>query len=191
MNVVEKESHNFYRTFYSIVNRNGLESSKDMLTTKLYNFNRDRDKLDFLKILRSKSLVGKEAHMKTCQGCDYEEAVDTGVFAIDDEIDEINRFYTFEAKDKNKFSVEEETNLHTKLNKIIEELELRGYAQQIIFDEIEELKSHFNLGKKNWLQLFKGKLSDLISKKILDKTIVTGVYNMLSDGFEETIKMID
>ncbi|GAB5564107.1 MAG: hypothetical protein Wins2KO_11700 [Winogradskyella sp.] len=191
MNIVEKEAERFYRRLYKNGKVNNLENLKDHITTKLYDFNRDRDKLDFLKIIRQKSIEDKEEHMKTCSGCGYGEERDIGIFAIDQEIDDINRFYTYEPKAEDEFSSEQESELHNKLNDILEKLEKQGFGQQIIFEEIEDLKNHFNLGKKNWFQLLKGKVVDLTLKKVLDKTIVQEIYNSLSEGFEQAVKMIE
>ena len=192
MNIIEKEAEEFYE--YGFLNsgiHQDLENIKSSLTSKLYNFNRDRDKLDFLKIVRVKAINDKEEHMKSCTGCGYDEARDIAVFAIDQEIDDINRFYKYEPKGEDAFNVEEESELHKKLNDILEKLEKQGFGQQIIFEEIEDLKNHFNLGKKNWFQLLKGKVVDLTLKKVLDKTIVQEIYNQLSDGFDQAIKMIE
>lgn len=191
MNIVEKEAERFYRRLYKNGKVNNIENLKDHITTKLYDFNRDRDKLDFLKIIRQKSIEDKEDHMKTCSGCGYGEERDIGIFAIDQEIDDINRFYTYEPKAEDEFSTEQESELHNKLNDILEKLEKQGIGQQIIFEEIEDLKNHFNLGKKNWFQLLKGKVVDLTLKKVLDKTIVQEIYNSLSEGFEQAVKMIE
>ena len=54
-----------------------------------------------------------------------------------------------------------------------------------------ELKSHFNLGKKNWFQLVKGKLVDLTVNKVLKETIIKEIYDGLSDGFETTTQFLD
>lgn len=192
MNIIEKESEEFYE--YGFLNsgkHQDLENIKSSLTSKLYNFNRDRDKLDFLKILRVKAIDDKEEHMKSCSGCGYDEARDIAVFAIDQEVDEINRFFNYEPKTEDEFSSEQESKLHNKLNDILEELEKQGFGQQIIFEEIEDLKNHFNLGKKNWFQLLKGKVIDLTLKKVLNKTIVQEIYNQLSEGFEQAVKMIE
>jgi hypothetical protein len=192
MNIIEKESEEFYE--YGFLNsgiHQDLENIKSSLTSKLYNFNRDRDKLDFLKILRAKAIKDKEDHMKSCSGCGYDEARDIAVFAIDQEVDDINRFFTYEPKTEDEFSNEQESKLHNKLNDILEELEKQGFGQQIIFEEIEDLKNHFNLGKKNWFQLLKGKVIDLTLKKVLNKTIVQEIYNQLSEGFEQAVKMIE
>ncbi len=192
MNIIEKEAEEFYE--YGFLNsgiHKDLENIKSTLTSKLYNFNRDRNKLDFLKILRVKAIKDKEEHMKSCSGCGYDEARDIAVFAIDQEVDDINQFYTYEPKTDDQFSNEEESELHNKLNDILDKLEKQGFGQQIIFEEIEDLKNHFNLGKKNWFQLLKGKVIDLTLKRVLDKTVVKEIYNQLSEGFEQVVKMIE
>ncbi len=191
MNIVEKEADRFFNRLYRNGKTNTLENLKDHITSKLYDFNRDRDKLDFLKIIRQKSVEDRDEHMKNCNGCGYDEERNIGIFAIDQEIDDINRFYTYEPKVEDEFSVEEESELHNKLNDILDKLEKQGFGQQIIFEEIEDLKNHFNLGKKNWFQLLKGKVVDLTLKKVLDKTIVQEIYNQLSEGFDQAIKMIE
>lgn len=192
MNIIEKEADKFYNRLYTGAKYNSLENIKDCITTKLYDFNRDRDRLDFLKIIRQKTIEDKENHIKTCKrkGCQYEDKRDVGIFAIDQEIDDINQFYTFEPRPENKFTPEEESKLHNKLNDILNKLDNQGLGQEVIFEEIEELKNHFNLGKKNWFQLLKGKVVDLTLKKALDKTIVQGIYNQLSEGFDQVLKLI-
>jgi hypothetical protein len=191
MNIVEKEAERFFRRLYKNGKVNNLENLKDHITTKLYDFNRDRNKLDFLKIIRHKSIEDRDKHMKSCSGCGYEEERNIGLFAIDQEIDDINQFYSYEPRKDDEFSVEEESELHNKLNNILEKIEQQGLGQQIIFEEIEDLKNHFTLGKKNWFQLLKGKVIDLTFKKVLNKTIVQEIYNQLSEGFEQAVKMIE
>ena len=190
MNIIEKEAERFYRRLYKNGKENNLENIKDNISTQLFNFNRDRDKLDFLKVLREKTIIEKEEHMKTCKGCPYDRDREVGIFAIDQEIDEINQYYTYHPKPEDQFTAEEESNLHNKLNYVLENLREQGFGQQVIFEEIEELKSHFDLGKKNWFQLLKGKMIDLTFNKVLDKTIIIGIYKTLSEGFEHFVKLI-
>ena len=66
-----------------------------------------------------------------------------------------------------------------------------GFGQQIIFDELDELKEYLNLGKKNWFQLLKGKLFDLTVSKTLEETVIKGVYETLSDGFKDLPNLIE
>ncbi len=190
MNIVENEAKEFYQ-WDLLTGVNTLANIKSNLDSKLYNFNRDRDKLDFLKILRTSCVEDIKDHISGgCVGCGYEEPRNRAIFAIEQEIESINRYYSFEPKKDDIFSSEEESNLHSKLNKIIEELEKQGFGQQIIFEEIEELKDHFNLGKKTFFQLVKGKLIDLTIEKVLEKTVVVEIYKNLSVGYEHFTKMI-
>lgn len=193
MNIIEEEAKKFSKNFYMGNNINNLENLKDKLNTKLYDFSRDRDKLDFLKILREDTMIEKENHLKECRqvGCDFPKERDYGLFVIDQEIDSINEYFVFEPKSKDKFSPEEEANLHNKLNEIIDKLNKQGLGQEIIYEEIESLKNHFNLGKRNWFQLLKGKVIDLALEKVLEKTIVAGIYETLSDGYKDIVKLIE
>lgn len=193
MNIVEKEANSFIARLYHTGRLNNIETLKSKIESKLYDFKRDRDKLDFLKIARQLTQIEKEEHLLKCQtpGCKFPEERDLGIFLIDQEIDEINSYYVFETKISDRFSPEEESKLHSKLNDIIEKLEKQGDGQEIIFEEIESLKNHFNLGKKTWFQLVKGKVVDLTLEKVLEESIVKDIYNSLSDGFNEVTKFIE
>lgn len=193
MNIVEQEAKDFIDDFYGGDKIINLENLKEKLTAKLYDFNRDKDKLDFLKILRQDTLIQKNKHLEGCQkpSCNFPKDRDYGIFVIDQEIDSINEFYTFEPKSKDKFTSEEESNLHSKLNEIIDKLEKQGLGQEIIYEEIESLKNHFNLGKRNWFQLLKGKVIDLTVEKVLDKTVVMGIYETLSEGYNDVVKILE
>jgi hypothetical protein len=192
MNIVEKEAKKFIDNFYNDGKVNTLEKLKTQLTSKVYDFNRKRDQLDFLKVLRQDTISQKEDHLKECQrqGCHFPEERDLGLFVIDQEIDSINEYYVFEPKSTDKFTSEQESKLHNKLNEIIDQLTKQGYGQEIIFEEIESLKNHFNLGKKNWFQLLKGKVVDLTFEGIIEKTVVAGIYENLSDGYKDIVKLL-
>ncbi|MBL7855891.1 MAG: hypothetical protein JNL17_15940 [Cyclobacteriaceae bacterium] len=192
MNIVEKEANEFIEDFFEGPHLNSLANFKSLLTTKLYDFNRDRDKLDFLKILRSGTIFQKEEHLKTCNkpNCQFIPERDAALFAIDQEIDDINKFYTYQPDSVDKFTPEEESNLHSKLNDIVEKLDTLGLGQEIIYDEIESLKNHFDLGKKTWFQLLKGKVIDLTIEKALEETVVKDIYKTLTEGFADIAKQL-
>lgn len=193
MNIVEKEAVKFFDNFFRGGKSNNLENLKDKLTSKLYNFNKERDKLDFLKILRQKTTTALEEHKKVCQGggCKFDEERGTALFVIDQEMEDLNASYEFEPDDGDKFTPNEESKLHSKLNDISEQLHKLGLGQEIIFDEIDSLKNHFNLGKKTWFQLVKGKVVDLAMEKVLDETIVKEIYSKLSEGFGDVSKQLN
>ncbi len=192
MNFVEKEAGDFYLNLYNNSYDNNLENLNSSLESKLSDFKRDRDKLDFLKVLRKKSIEEKKKHIENgCIGCSFEKEHDIGIFVIEQVIDSINDYYSFEPKSDDTFTIDDESELHSKLNDILERLEKQHYGQQVIFDEIEELKDHFNLGKKNWFQLAKGKLMDIVISKALSSSGAQEIYTDISKGFEEFEKYLE
>lgn len=194
MNIVEKESKIFSSDFFEgQMYNNTLGNLKSKLTTKLYDFSRDRDKLDFLKILRQESLKLEENHKRECNsaGCSKVEEFELGLFVIDQEIDSINSYYCYEPKSNDTFSSEEESDIHSKLNDIIDTLKNLGYGQEIIFEEIESLKEHFNLGKKTWFQLLKGKILDLTIQGLIDKTAYAAIVKIIGDGYKELLSIVE
>lgn len=73
-------------------------------------------------------------------------------------------------KDSDYFSVESQDKMSAKLDKLEEMLIKQGYGQEIIFNEIEELKKLTKkLNKKNWGEVIKGKFIGLALGEILTK----------------------
>lgn len=185
MNVVEREAVNFFdRKLYTGLN--SLNSIKLRIEEKIYDFNRDRDKLDFLKILYDKTIEAKEKHSKNCT-CSFDESRNIGLFAIEQEIESINKYFIPETKPNDSFSVFEESNIHLRLNEMVENLEKLGFGQEIIFNEIDDLKNHFRIGKHNWFQLLKGKLFDIGLAYGVEKLVLEEMYSDLAKEVENVL----
>jgi hypothetical protein len=58
-------------------------------------------------------------------------------------------------------------------------LNRQDLGQEILFEEINDLKKHFNLGKKNWFDLFVGRVSRVSADKIIQDTVATEIINAL------------
>ncbi len=72
--------------------------------------------------------------------------------------------------------------LNSKIDEIKKSLEKLGLGQEIIFDELEELRTLYSkLDKKNWGHLLTGKLFDLFLKKALDQDAVNLIFKRLTD----------
>ena len=142
MTIPESQAQQFAESYYNSSKPNTLENLKDRLDSKLYLFRKDRDKLDFLKVLIQEIKLDIENHESDFRrsGCKYREDKDSGIFLINQEIDTINEYFTFEPKNEDKFSTEEETSLHIKLNEIIDRLNQQGLGQEILFEEIESFQ---------------------------------------------------
>ncbi len=73
--------------------------------------------------------------------------------------------------------------INKKVDIVLQKLESIGYGQEIIFEEIEELKSlSGKLNKKNWVQLLKGKVVDLAVSQVINKETASYILETLSEG---------
>ena len=94
-----------------------------------------------------------------------------------------------ERKLKIKNKTEINKDIDTKLNDIIDRLQKLGYGQEIIFDEIEELRGLTNkMSKKSWGQLLKGKLIDLMLSEIINKDVAISIFEYLTNSHFKMLK---
>ncbi len=71
--------------------------------------------------------------------------------------------------------------LNEKIDEIIEALNTHGLGQEILFNELQELRDHFSkMNKKNWGQLLKGKLIDLAIGKVVENDTLSFIYEKLT-----------
>lgn len=191
MTVIEQEAKRFSQ--YFLKDAISIKNAKEKIEQKLHDILLDKDKLSYLNVLRHGVESGYIEHKKKCTSptCSQDKYFPTAMFTIDQQIEYINKFYTPSVKDEDKFSLEEQVELHQKINKIVEELEKIGIGQEIIFNEIDDLKEHLNLGKKNWLKFLKGTIVTLGIEKSIEKSILDPIFQTLSEGLENTVQLLD
>lgn len=89
-----------------------------------------------------------------------------------------------EKKDNRK-----KTDLDKKIDIILDQLTKLGYGQQIIFEEIEEVRNlQTILPKKTWGQLLKGKLFDLALEEIISKETASEIFEFLTETSMKLLK---
>lgn len=96
---------------------------------------------------------------------------------------ELLEWYIYESetrKDNDYYSKIEIENINSKLNEILLKQEL---GNEIIFNEIDELKELILfLNKKNWGQIVKGKLGDLVLCQLLSSENANSLYKYISEN---------
>jgi hypothetical protein len=93
-------------------------------------------------------------------------------------VEEKRKVYKENYDDINKSSAE----INERVDAIIEKLTNLGYGQEIIFEEIQELKELYTtLNKKNWGQIVKGKIVDLALAKLIENETLEYIYKTLTD----------
>lgn len=86
-----------------------------------------------------------------------------------------------ERKLKQKTATRTKNELDKKIDTILAHLTTLGYGQEIIFNEIDELRAlQHKLSKRSWSQLLKGKLVDLALDKLISVDIAKSVYEYLT-----------
>lgn len=72
--------------------------------------------------------------------------------------------------------------IDTKINELIQQLQKLGYGQEIIFNELEELKDlYIQLNKKNWGELVKGKIIDLGLQQVINEDVMKLIYQTITN----------
>lgn len=83
------------------------------------------------------------------------------------------------------FSKKEVEHFEDKLDEIKKIILNLNDGQEIIFDEIEDLKEQLlNSKKKNWTEMFKGKFYDFVFDKLITEKMFDEIFNILTG--EET-----
>jgi len=96
---------------------------------------------------------------------------------------ELLEWYIYESetrRDNDYYSKIEIENINSKLNEILLKQEL---GNEIIFNEIDELKELILfLNKKNWNQIVKGKLGDLVLGQLLSSENANSLFKYISEN---------
>jgi len=86
-----------------------------------------------------------------------------------------------EVTDYSKINNSQE-ELNNKIDEILEILKAQNFGQEVLFNELEELKELYGtLGKKNWGQVLKGKLIDLGLAQVINKDVMEQIFTELTD----------
>lgn len=187
MTTIEREAKKFSKQLYSDGVVFYVDKTKDKLDQKLKMLYRNEDRLAFLRILREESISDINTHRQTCtrDDCQFMQNKDAGLFLYDQEIERLNASYQYTPPDNDKFTPKEESEMHVKINSILERLEKLGLGQEVIYEEIESLKNHFNLGKKTWFQLLSGKLVSVGVDKTIEELIFKDPIRYLAQKLDE------
>lgn len=104
---------------------------------------------------------------------------------------EIVEWYISESKTENEndyFSYEKQHEISEQLNRMEEMLTKNGFGQEIIFNEIHDVKKLTKkLNQKNWKEIIKAKFTDLVLDKMITFEVANNVVESLTG---ENIKFL-
>ncbi len=158
-------------------------------------FRKNKDKIGHLRNIELEIKKIKDDHEKICPhdpgSCHKSKTLAKCLFFVDQELNEIvdeNLDETYFSGKESVFDDNDITILHTKIDSVLERLDKLGYGQEIIYDEIEELKeSSKKISKKDFKLLLLGKLVAFGERRLLGEQSVQELFTSAGEVFEKMI----
>ena len=144
----------------------------------------------FLSELKRILQNNMESHSKVCKepsNCSQSLFYPDAIFHVNQELLDLNNsntnYSSYQPSDK--FTDDESSKINHKLDEVLKRLERVELGQQITYDdlikEISELKELKHvIGKKNWKEVFMGKLADWGINKALDPKVLGSIYKIVT-----------
>jgi len=187
MNIIQRHAGTFFRT--NGYSRSGRKCKDiiDDVKLALYGYNKDSYKLQFIERL---ILLYKEAfdkHLPSCTAtnkseCPENQFYEDVIFFLQEELENLER-----TLDLNEFSPTERKTINENLEKIIYEINLLKLGQEITYDdfkdEFDEMRDHLFLNKKNWTEMFVGKIAQMIAGGIISETISKEIVKLIKENY--------
>ncbi len=131
---------------------------------------KQREEFDYVKLLENKGYVQSN---NIGQIADAQLTMN-GKLYIEEKRKTIKPNYQLISEDKK--------TIELKLDELFKKLEELGFGQQIIFDELDELRDLFStLNKKNWGELLKGKIVDLGLSQVINADMMKLIYEHITN----------
>lgn len=192
MNIIKEQAEDFMRmNSYSKYTMKYTEYM-DMIRSYLYNYQKDSYKLDFLYVVESFFVRKQEEHAKKCRDpktCQENKFYRNILFLLNNEIEEKRKYITDES-----FSQDDKINFNDKLEEILEKMQTLENGQEIIYEdlskELNEMKEFYFLNKKNWSEMFVGKLSMMIGSGIISETVSKDIVEIIKEEGTNLIEQL-
>lgn len=193
--LIEREANNYHSRMFLSRKAPSINNFNSDIGSQLYAITREQDRIIFLNKLKNLVKDELEKHRLVCKNpekCQEEEEKGFALFAIDQLMETVVKDYDYKPDNPNdEFKADDITNLDNKMDIIIAMIKELGVQHDEIYDEINDLRYHFNLGKKNWWSLLKGKMvewagsgvSAIVLQKIAEETGLT-------ESFEQALKAL-
>jgi hypothetical protein len=143
------------------------------------------DSVKFLTKVLEKNEEKYQEHLKGCtnkNGCPENLGHEKIAYKLTKELKRYNK----NGLTDDIFTTEEKEQADSKLDKILSHLQTIKDGQEIIYNDIAELKELHFLGKKNWKQLAVGKLTGVVAAGVIEEATAKD----LLEGITELPKLL-
>lgn len=187
MNLIQNQAQEFVT--YNLPEIGDYREFIDLVRARLYDYRRIAYKNEFLDFVILGTKQEYDNHVEGCkdQNCKSRLFYENVLFFLQEESEELRSKLT-----PADFTSIERVAISEKLEQIINNQNLIKLGQELTYDdfksEFDELKDYYFLNKKNWTQLFLGKLTEMVASGIISETVCKGIVEMIKTNYNDLIK---
>jgi hypothetical protein len=187
MNIIQKQAITF-------TNRNMRDhrNYKDFISdvrTELWEYNKVIYKIEFLEKIILEAKIKYDEHLKICtqpEDCSKNIFYENVMFFLQEELEELEQDLT-----PVDFNQNEKKSTNEVLKKILDDLNEIKVGQEVSYNDLsdgfDELKDLYFLNKKNWMQLFNGKVSEMVAAGVVSETVSKDIVKILAKNYDKLI----
>ncbi|HEX5002672.1 MAG TPA: hypothetical protein VFW78_09245 [Bacteroidia bacterium] len=190
MNIIKRHAHEFYPIMLDKSNFHSRpELSIRAVRSQILEYHKSSHRLVFLNELMLLTRLKYDEHLKDCkklETCQFNKYCDDVLFFLNEEVEKIN--ISIQPSD---FNLEEKKQIQEFEVEVISHLKLLSLGQEIVYEdfiqEISELKEYLYLNKRNWMQLFSGKLLEMVAGGIIEEATAKSIVDFVKTEYSNII----
>jgi hypothetical protein len=171
MNLIQSQAETFIRHHrkYEVIYKDFINDVR----SELNEYRKEIYKREFIEHLINRIKLDYDEHLKVCKAKNREECsqnmfYENCLFFLQEEIEEIES-----TLDPSEFHRTEKDQISSTVDKILIEIQQIQLGQQVTYDDLSEqlieLKDYYFLNKRNWTQLFLGKMTEMIAAGVISE----------------------
>lgn len=187
MNIIQRHADEFFNTKgYEKSSRKGKDIIDEVRLT-LYDYKKTSYKIQFVERLIYLYKESYDRHLLRCNAinkaeCPSNQFHEDILFFLQEEIEDLESNL-----DLDEFSPTEKKVVSDRLEKLLYDINLLKLGQEITYEdfknEFEELKDYYFLNKKNWTEMFIGKLTQMVASGIIGQTASKEIVNFIKANY--------
>jgi len=158
-------------------------------------FRKNSDKIVHLRNIEIQFAKRKAEHELKCPkepgDCPLSRKYDKCMFFVTQELENLaenNINQSYFSSGNSDLTSDQISELHEKVDSVLNRLEVLGYGQEIIFNEIEELKAvSSKISMKDFKLLLLGKMVAFGESKLMGEKSIQDLFEMASDTWDKMI----
>lgn len=154
----------------------------EIVRSRIIDIDSKSDKIKFLSVCLRNIDSYYKAHLPKCtnpEKCERNYHYDAIIYFLQQELQRLGITIN-----EDTFTLEEIGISNQKIDEIQTQLAKLELGQEVVFNNIEELKEVYYLGKRKWYQLLLGKFKEMTISGIVNETFSKGLLEIFKSGFK-------